>query len=150
MAQVGDVGAVGTFGGDVEHPGDETGMLGVAERREAEQRVDGCQSGVARGHTDAPDCFEVVQERADGSGVERFEHELAGSGAGGIVEVRQQEPERAAVGADGVGAGVALGYQPFTEEGFKGGGQRGHEDTPIGCNRAAAEASSSGEADRYQ
>ena len=79
------------------------------------------------------------------------------SSAEGWVPVRcggeaQQQPERVAVGGDGVRAGLALADQPVGEERLQGRGERGHRPTLLVCGRggAAASASSSGAADRYQ
>ena len=65
----------------------------------------------------------------------------------------QQQPDRVAVGGDGVRAGLALLEQSVGEERLQGGGDRGHRGSTfpiIGSSRSAAIASSSGEADRYQ
>ena len=64
----------------------------------------------------------------------------------------QQQPERVAVGGDGVRAGLALADQPVGEERLQGRRERGHRQRLLAMrsSRSAARASSSGAADRYQ
>ena len=47
VVEVADVLAFTALGGNVEHPGDEPGVFGVAERGVAVERADGRQAGVA-------------------------------------------------------------------------------------------------------
>ena len=69
-------GPVEALGRDGEYPGDEGGVLGMAQGREPEQRVNGRQAGVAALGAVASSAYEVVQERADGGGVEVVELQL--------------------------------------------------------------------------
>ena len=110
---------------------------------EPEQRVDRGQAGVAGADAVAAFVFEVVEERADQGGVQ-------------IGEVRaprarlpvcsrgeaEQQPQRVAVGGDGVRAGVPLADQPVGEERLQGRGERGHgrADRPAGCLRGGFES----------
>jgi hypothetical protein len=63
-------GPVEALGRDGEHPCDEGGVLGMAQGRKPEQRVDRRQARVAALSAVAPPALEVVQERADSGGVE--------------------------------------------------------------------------------
>jgi hypothetical protein len=56
---------VSPLGRDRQDPGDVGSVLGMAQRREAEQGVDRGQPGVTAADGVAPIVFEVVQERAD-------------------------------------------------------------------------------------
>jgi hypothetical protein len=86
-------GPVEALGRDGEHPGDEGGVLGMAQGREPEQRVNGRQARVAALGAVAPVAFEVVQERADGGGVEVVELQLRRGLPGAVLGECQQEPE---------------------------------------------------------
>ena len=77
FGEVGDEGLVVALGRDRQHPGDHRGVLGVAQRGVAEQRVDRGQPGVAGAGAVAAVVFEVVEERRDQRGVEVGEVELA-------------------------------------------------------------------------
>ena len=139
------------LGRDGEHPLDDPGVLGMAEGGEAEQGVHGCQPGVAGPHGVPPSLFEVVQERRDRRGVEVLERERFRSLLGFPFEEAEQEPEGVPIGADGVGARLALGHQPFGEECLECGGQRAHGRGSVACSRrSAASPSSSGAPDKYQ
>src|SRR5260370_20261365 len=70
FGEVGDQGAVAALGRDGQHPGDDRGVFGVAQRGVAEQRVDGGQAGVAGGGAVAAHGFQGGQERADQRGVQ--------------------------------------------------------------------------------
>ena len=91
------------------------------------------------------------EERRDQRGVDVADVEPGRRFAGAIVREDEQQPQRVAVGGDGVRAGVALGRQPLGEERLDGGCQRGHDRCPLCCSsHCAATASSSGVACRYQ
>jgi hypothetical protein len=136
---------------DGEHPGDLLGVLGVLQGREAEQRVDRGQPGVAAARAVAPLAFEVVQERGHQRCVEILDPEPGGRRAGVLLSEDQEQPQRVAVGGDGVRAGVLLPGEPVGEERLQGGGQRGHDiAAEPDSSRSATSASSSGAADRYQ
>ena len=66
-------------GGDGEHPGDEAGVLGVAERRVVEQRADGSQTSVPGAGAVVALLFQVVQEGPDDGGVEVCQVQPQGS-----------------------------------------------------------------------
>lgn len=65
--------AVGALVRDGQHPLDELGVLGVAQRCVGEQRVHGGQPRVAGLHAVVALDFEVLQEGADQGGVEVLE-----------------------------------------------------------------------------
>ena len=68
--------SVGAFGRDGQHPLDQRGVLGVAQRGVGEQRVDGGESVVAGAHAVVALAFEVIEEGADQHRVEVLEREL--------------------------------------------------------------------------
>jgi hypothetical protein len=72
--------------------------------------------------------------------------------AGVLVHERQQQFHAVAVGGDGAGTGLALQDQSVGEEPLQGGRDQRHGRTADQWDacRAAASASSSGAADRYQ
>ena len=89
--------------------------------------------------------FQMGEERRDQRGVDVADVEPGGRFAGAIVGEDQQQPQRVAIGGDGVRAGVALNRQPLGEERLDGGCQRGHDRCPLGCSsHCAATASSFG------
>ena len=68
------------------------------------------------------------------------------------VHEPEQQPQGVAVGRDGARAGLALLGEPVGEEGLQGRRDQGHDraaDHAVSW-RAAASASSSGAAERYQ
>ena len=65
LGEVGDQGPVEAFGWDRQHPLDDRGVLRVAQRGVAEQRVNGRQPGVAGPDAVAAVGFQMVEERAD-------------------------------------------------------------------------------------
>jgi hypothetical protein len=99
--------AVEALGRDREHASDVVGVLGVAVRGEAKQRVDRRQPGVAGARAVAALVLEVVEKAGDERGVEVGDIEAAGRSAKLPVGVADQQPERVAVGGDCVRAGVA-------------------------------------------
>src|SRR6202049_2565293 len=111
--------------------------------------MDGGQSRVSCPHGVSAITFEVVQERPDQGGVKVLEPKAGWGFAGLSFDETEQEAKGVSVSGDGVGARPALGHEPLGEERFECGGQRAH-----GCSfaprRAAARASSSGAADKYQ
>ena len=84
------------------------GVLRVAQRGVAEQRVDRGQARVAGAGAVAAVALEVVEERADQRRVEIRDVEPVRLLAGCVLGEAQQQPERVAVGGDRVRAGVAL------------------------------------------
>src|SRR5262249_56414761 len=96
----------------------------------AEQGADGGQPRVAGGGAVPAGCFQLVEEGADGGGVQVGQVQLGGQLAGLLVDVAQQQGEGVAVGGDGVRAGAALGHQPVGEEGIQERGQRGRDSSP--------------------
>ena len=114
--EVGDDAALVALGRDRHHPGDGVRVLGVLQRREPVEGVDRPEPGVAGPGTVAPCLLEMVEERADQRSVEIVDVELERLLAGPLVGEAEQQPERVAVGGDGLGAGVALGDQPLGEE----------------------------------
>ncbi len=83
------------------------GVLGVAQRGEAEQRVDRGQPGVAGAGAVAALVFEVVQERADQRRVEVGDVELARAACRCAGRRSRAAAAGVAVGGDGVRAGAA-------------------------------------------
>lgn len=105
-------------------------MLGMAQRRPAEQRVDRCEPVVSGANAVSPDVFELVQEGTDECSVEIAEVETAGLGAGPLGGEGEQEAEGVSVSGDGVRAGSALADQPVGEECLECRGKRRHGLTP--------------------
>jgi hypothetical protein len=62
--------------------------------------------------------FEVIEERDDHRGVEVIDAEHAGGLASAFGDEAQQEPERVAVGGDGVGTGPALLGEQYESPGL--------------------------------
>jgi hypothetical protein len=150
--QEGHDGRVEAPGRDGEHPCDEGGVLGMAQGREPEQRVNRRQPRVAALGAVAAFVFEVVQERADGGSVEIAESQLRRGLPAAVLGECEQEPEPIAVGGDGVLACTLLAYQPFGEERLERGREGAHRWSCLLSlsSRSAASASSSGQAVRYQ
>jgi hypothetical protein len=150
LGEVGDGLAVGPFGRDGHDALDDGCVVEVAQCREAEQRVDRGQPGVAGADAVAAVVFEVVEERADQRRVEVGDLERGGLPAGLAGCEGQEQPERVAVGRDGVRAGSSLAGQVVGEERLDGGRERGHRvcSSWDAWSRPAARASSSGAADR--
>lgn len=150
--EVGDVDMVRALGGDGQDPLDECRVFRMAERGEAEQGVDRCQPSVAGRRDHAPSDLQVIEERSHERGVEVLDRQLGGGRSGGVLHVEQQEPEGVPVGGDGVGTGMTLANEPFSEERLQGRGQRGHRfaRSVVVSSRSAATASRWGEAERYQ
>ena len=88
----GDDRLVAAFGRDRQHPGDVGGVLGMAQRREAEQGVDRGQPGVAAADGVAALMFEVVEERADHRRVQVGDVEAAWRGSGALGGEAEQQP----------------------------------------------------------
>jgi len=93
----------------------------------------------------------MSQEIGDQVGVEIVEAELARWFPDSFGGESEQQPQRVPVGGDGAGAGLQLVQQPLGEERFDSGSERTHRSTSLGWSKqAAASASSSGAACRYQ
>ena len=149
--EVGDHGSLVAFGWDLDHAGDRGGVLGVAQRRVAVERVDRGEPCVAGLGAVAAVLFEVVEERSDQRRVEVGEVQLAWLLAGLLLGVGQQQPEGVAVGGDRAWAGVLLGHQPVGEPGLEGRREQRHDRPPSALSsRLATSAISSGDAWRYQ
>jgi len=127
LGQVADQRPVEAFGRDRQDPGDAGGVVGMMQGGEPEQGVDRGQAGVAGADAVAAFAFEVIEEAADQRGVEVGDVQRRGCAAGELGGVAEQQPQRVAVGGDGVGAGVALADQPLGEERLQSGGERGHD-----------------------
>lgn len=130
---------------------DEQGVLGVAQRGEREQRTDRGQPHVPGPDAVVPVGLEMVEKRRDRGDVEVVPVQPGGRLPASPVHEDQQQLQRVAVGGDGARAGVALAGETVGEERLQCGGDQRHgvtnADDPW---RAAAQASSSGTADRYQ
>jgi len=149
--EVTDGPALVTLGRDGEHPLDLAGVVGMAQGGEPEQRSDRGQAGVAGSNAVVPLPLQMSQEIGDQVGVEIVEAELARWFPGSFGGESEQQPQRVPVGGDGAGAGLQLVQQPLGEERFDSGGERTHRSTSLGWSKqAAASASSSGAACRYQ
>lgn len=105
---------------------DGVGVFGVTVGSEAEEGVDGGQTGVAARHAVVPVDLEVVEEPGDQLGVEVGKVEVAGVLAGPLPCEGEQEPEGVPVGVDGVDAGASLTVEAAHEERLEGGGERAH------------------------
>ena len=84
----------------VYQAGDLVGVGGLAQRGVAEERPDRGQPGVACAGLVAAVGLEVVQEPGDRRRVEVRQPQPGRRGAGLVLQVRQQQPERVAVGGD--------------------------------------------------
>ena len=139
--EVGDVGAVAALAGDGQDPLDQRPVLGMAQGRVGEQRVDRRQPGVAGPDAVAAVVLQVLQERGDRRGVEVGQAERARRlprAGGGKAE---QQPERVTVGGDRGRAGVTLADQPAGEELLQDGSEVTHRRHPSrrpGRRRAAS------------
>jgi hypothetical protein len=144
--------ALDAFGWDGEHPLDQRGVLGVAQRGVAEQRVNGSEAVVAGAHAVETFTLEVIEEGADRDGVEVLDGEFRGGLARLALGEAEQQPEGVAIGGDGVRAGPTLRDQALGEEALHDRGERAHGRAPVSAasKRAATSVSSSGAADRYQ
>ena len=112
---------VEALGRDRQDPFDVGGVLGVAQRGEAEQGVDRGQPGVA-----GADAVAALASRG-GRGTRRSAARPGRRGRAGRAACRccscgeaQQQPEGVAVGGDRVRAGLALADQPLGEERLQG------------------------------
>jgi hypothetical protein len=95
-------------------------VFGVSERGVFAERVDRREAGVAGPRAVAPVVFEVGKERPDQRRVDVGEVELGRLFAGLFFDEAQQQPERVAVGLDGVRAGSSLVDQTVGEIGLWG------------------------------
>lgn len=140
------------LGGDGKNSLDQLGVLGVSQCRVGEQRSDRGQSQVARSRAVVTVGFEVIEKRADRLGVEVVPTQVAGLRAGCLLHEHEQQLERIPIGGDRARADPALFGQAVGEEALQGGGDWTHR--PItsrdSSSRAAANASSSGCAEKYQ
>ena len=138
-------------GRDRQDAGDRVGMLRVVGQREAHDRTDRGEPGVARGHAVASRGLQVVQEPGHEVRVDQREVDLVRRDAPGRGDVLDQQPPRVAVGGDRVRAQITLGVGIVGEVGLQGRGQESHGLLCFsGSHRSAARAMSSGVADRYQ
>jgi hypothetical protein len=80
----------GPFGLDGQDPGDQVGVFRCAQAGVAEQGVDRGQPVVAGGDGVPARRFQVVQELADGDGVQVGQVELGGEFPGPLVDVGDQ------------------------------------------------------------
>ena len=140
------------FRWDGQHPLDQQGVFGVAQRGVGEQRPDGGEAQVAGPRAVVALGFEVIEEGADHLGVEVVPVDAAWRLAGAVVDEHDEQPQRVPVGGDRAGAGPALFGEPVGEEALQGGRDQAHRLTAAAeaSSLPAARASSSGAADRYQ
>jgi len=99
-----------------------------------------------------PLVLEVVQERRDRGGVQVVPVEPGGRFPGLLVHEGEQQAHGVAVGRNGLRAGLTLLDEPVGEERLHRRRDQRHDRAAchaVSC-RAAASASSSGAADRYQ
>ena len=99
-----DLDSLGALGGDRENALDKFRVLGVAQRCEAEQRVNRGQPGIAGAHIVAAVVFEVGEKGSNEVGIENGEVKTRWRRTGPVSGECQQEPERIAVRRDGVRA----------------------------------------------
>jgi hypothetical protein len=92
------------------------GSVGDERQRIAVEGVDRGQARVACRRAVAPFVVEVVEERADGDGVEVVDREAEWGLLRLLCGEQQQEFDRVPVGRDGLRAGLQLPDQPFGEE----------------------------------
>ena len=126
LHEVGHQRGLGALGGDGQHPGDEIGVLGMAQGGMLEQGVDRRQAGVAGPGGVVPLLLQHGQEIGHQFGVHDGKVEVTGVDAGALVDVANQQPERVAVGGDGVAAGGSLADEVVGKERLQGGGKRAH------------------------
>lgn len=140
------------LGRDVQDPLDEQGVFGVLEGGVGEQGADRGQADVAGSGAVAALLFQMVQGRGDHVRVQVVPVQLRRRGSGPMPDEAEQEADRVAVGGDGAGAGLSLAGEAFGEERLQGRCDQGHVQAAfrMPSRRAAASASSSGAADKYQ
>ena len=137
VVQVGDDLSVGELDRDGEDTLDRAGMLGVAERRVGEQRVDRREAVVAGAHAVVPHHLQVLQEGTDERRVKVGEVELIGPLARPLGGKAQQQAEGVPVRGDGVGARSSLGHQALGQERFE---RRQRERSSLNTSRSVAQA----------
>src|ERR1051326_5865363 len=126
-------------------------MFRMAQRRVAEQGVNGRQTVVASADAVVAISFEVVQKTTHQRRVEIADIELPGLRVYPIGGIPEQEADGVPVGGDGVRARAALPHQPVREERLKRGSEHAHALPPKRLSRrAAANSINSGAAERYQ
>ena len=128
------------------------GVFGVLECCVGEQGANRGQPDVAGPRAVAALVLQVVEERGDRVRVQVVPVQLRRADSCASLDEAEQEAERVAVGGDGARAGLALAGEPVGEERLQGRRDQGHGRAafPIPSRRAAARASSSGAAERYQ
>ena len=95
--------------------------------------------------------FKVLQEGTDELSVEVLQPKGRGCDAGPLLHEAEEETERVAVCGDGVLACPTLTEEPLDEERLERWSERAHGVTSVEpSSRAAARASNSGAAERYQ
>ena len=135
-----------------QHPLDEHGVLRMAQRGIGEQRSDRCQANVSGPDAVVPASLEVGEERGDRGGVQIVPVEMGWCPSGLFVHKPEEQSQGVAVGRGGAWARLPLLGKPIGEEGLQCRRDQSHDraaDHAVSW-RAAARASSSGAADKYQ
>ena len=81
-----------SLGWDVEHTGDDRGVFGVTQRREAEERADGREPGVAGADAVVAFLLEVVEEGDDVGASRSAMSSRSAPCRSGLHELQQQSP----------------------------------------------------------
>ncbi len=114
--QKADFGPLAAFGGYGQHSGDELGVLGVAQGAIVKERADGGQAGVSGAGTVVTFLLEVIQEGADGGGIEIGQVQpgwlFCLSGHTGSAAATARRP----LGSDGAVSRMSFVDQPLGEE----------------------------------
>lgn len=99
-----------------------------------------------------PSGLEMIEERSDHFGVEIVPVETARGFPGSLVDEHKEEPQRIPIRSNGLSAGMALFDEPVREKRLQRWcDQRHRKITPSDSSRRpAANANSSGAADKYQ
>jgi hypothetical protein len=113
--EVGEECLIVVLRGDRQDPGDEVGVLGVAQRGVTVEGVDRGQASVAGADAVPAALLERREERGDQLGVENADVQVAGLDAGAFMDVVQEQPQGVAVGGDRVLARAALGDQELVK-----------------------------------
>ena len=141
---------VGPLGRDGQHPLDDRGVLGMAQRGEAEQRPARRPAGRC-----AAARVTAVRSRWSRNAPMTGRRGRRGPARRGrcpwCPARSKQQPEAVAVGGDGVRAGVLLRHEPLGEERFQSRRDRAHRCASVRLEpRRRPGPSSSGEEVRYQ
>ena len=122
----------------------------MAQRGVVEEGAHSGEAQVAGPGAVAAAHFQVVEEGRDHGLVQVVPRQGRGCCAARLLHEAQQQAQGIPIRGDGPRARLALAGQPLAEESLQCRGHQGHLVTAKASRRAAAWASSSGAADKYQ